>query len=79
MKEGVEQMATIYKRKILSDKVSGSIIEIERKYGCRVIVEHDDGGRPSMVVYVRDGLDKLERVNKRFYETRKIHEYFESR
>lgn len=79
MKEGVEQMATIYKRKILSDKVSESILDLEKKYGCRVIVEHDDGGRPSMVVYVRDGLGKLERVNKRFYETRKIDDYFESR
>lgn len=72
-------MATIYKRKILSDKVSGSIIEIERKYGCRVIVEHDEMGRPSMVIYARDGMGKLERVNKRFYESRKIHEYFESK
>ena len=79
MKEGVEQMATIYKRKILSDKVSESILELEKKYGCRVIVEHDDREKPSMVVYARDGLGKLEMVNKRFYETRKIHEYFESK
>jgi len=79
MKEGVEQMATIYKRKILSDKVSESILDLEKKYGCRVIVEHDDMGRPSMVIYARDGFGKLERVNKRFYEVRKIHEYFESK
>jgi len=72
-------MATIYKRKILSDKVSDSILDLEKKYGCRVIVEHDDREKPSMVVYARDGMGELERVNKRFYETRKIDDYFKSR